>query len=156
MTDLLSPTQLYELIAPELSAWERHVRETDPCLSDAEVLDHALQRAVAFLKHDLARETFVYLRWRVQRARIESQETVAASAAARQRRCEDRRDRRWFSAADGRRWTVRELSVGGAPWAQGPRCLVFEGEGRMRRVWDYPADWRDLSDPALEALSWNR
>ena len=33
--------------------------------------------------------------------------------------------------------------------------LVFSSEGAMRRVRNYPADWMDLSDEELIALSWN-
>ena len=32
--------------------------------------------------------------------------------------------------------------------------LVFESEQGVRRVRDYPAEWRTLSDDALFALSW--
>lgn len=34
--------------------------------------------------------------------------------------------------------------------------LVFESENTMRRVRDYPSNWRTLSDEALAALSWAR
>ena len=32
--------------------------------------------------------------------------------------------------------------------------LIFENEGVIRRVRNYPADWRTLSDEELFALSW--
>lgn len=34
--------------------------------------------------------------------------------------------------------------------------LVFESEDAMRRVRDFPADWRSLGDDDLLALSWSR
>jgi hypothetical protein len=39
------------------------------------------------------------------------------------------------------------------PGARAPRCLVFMSEAAVRRVWAYPATWRDLSPDALLALS---
>ena len=36
------------------------------------------------------------------------------------------------------------------------RCLVFESETAVRRVWSYPATWRMLSRDELIALSWSR
>jgi hypothetical protein len=56
---------------------------------------------------------------------------------------------------DGAHWRVFEL----AKWANDPApapSLVFESDGAVRRVSNYPADWRDLSDRALLALSWRR
>ena len=61
---------------------------------------------------------------------------------------------RTFSDAAGRPWTVHEVRAESALWARGPRCLVFASEAAIRRVWDYPEDWRRLSDAELEAQSW--
>ena len=61
---------------------------------------------------------------------------------------------RTFSDAAGRTWTVHEVLAESAPWARGPRCLLFASEVAIRRVWDYPEDWRLLSDAELEAQSW--
>ena len=36
------------------------------------------------------------------------------------------------------------------------RTLVFTGRGIARRVREYPAKWRDLTDEQLYALSWRR
>ena len=59
---------------------------------------------------------------------------------------------------DGRyvEWSVVEVDVGGVPGARAARCLLFSRDDCIRRVWDYPADWRDLDDAALSALSWQR
>ena len=54
------------------------------------------------------------------------------------------------------RWSVVEVDAGGVPGARGARCLTFTRDGCVRRVWDYPANWRTLDDTALAALSWHR
>jgi hypothetical protein len=55
-------------------------------------------------------------------------------------------------AADGLRWVIREVP---APQfdRRGGTHLVFDGELVMRRVRVFPADWYDLSDADLYALS---
>jgi hypothetical protein len=53
-------------------------------------------------------------------------------------------------------WSVVEVDVGALPGARGPRCLLFTRQDCIRRVWDYPADWRTLDAAALAALSWNQ
>ena len=51
---------------------------------------------------------------------------------------------------DGVEWSVRELTTPQA-WARAPRCLVLSSRDCVRRVWDYPSDWRDLdADELLE------
>ena len=37
-------------------------------------------------------------------------------------------------------------------WARGERCLVLNSRDCVRRVWDYPADWRRLDADTLFAL----
>jgi hypothetical protein len=54
------------------------------------------------------------------------------------------------------RWSVVEVDAGGVPGAHGVRCLLFRRDDCIRRVWDYPADWRTLDAAALAALSWHR
>ena len=39
------------------------------------------------------------------------------------------------------------------PGARRDRCLLFACADAVRRVWDYPPDWRDLPAEALAALS---
>jgi hypothetical protein len=53
---------------------------------------------------------------------------------------------------DGRRWQVREMAALHDPGARSDRCLVFDGESIVRRVWSYPDDWPQLSDTQLWAL----
>jgi hypothetical protein len=51
------------------------------------------------------------------------------------------------------RWLVYELAPPPLDRRSSP-SLVFESEGTVRRVRNYPADWRALSDEALFAVSW--
>ena len=53
-------------------------------------------------------------------------------------------------------WYVEEHDGRAVPGSRGERCLLFASEGVVRRVWDYPADWRDLLPAALSAVSWRR
>ncbi len=161
-------------MAPVLPAWEHHVRDADPALADPKVLDRALRKALTALRLEAAQQTFVYLRWRVEQARAAVAATTAAAAAARRARAAARGGAppaaelpagvdpaaagpgapRTFRVVDGATWCVREIAFVDVPWAQSPRCLLFQSETAIRRVWHYPADWRALPDAALEALSW--
>jgi len=61
------------------------------------------------------------------------------------------------------RHAERRFAVGGEGWAvwedlrnlTGP-SLVFENAKIARRIHQYPANWRELSDEELYALSWSR
>lgn len=53
-------------------------------------------------------------------------------------------------------WRVTERDARGEPGARGDRCLVFACDSAVRRVWDYPAGWRELPAEELIALSWRR
>ncbi len=56
----------------------------------------------------------------------------------------------------GVRWRVTERDARDDPGARGDRCLIFTCAEAVRRVWGYPADWRNLPREALIALSWER
>lgn len=56
---------------------------------------------------------------------------------------------------DGVVWRVYELSEQDHHSRSGA-SLVFESDSTIRRVREYPTDWRTLSDEALLALSWSR
>jgi len=170
---------LYELIAPDLGAWEAAVRTAEPSLPDAEVLDRALRHALTHLRQETGQQTLAYLRWRADQAKANATATVAAAVRARDARAAargaataaavtsalgradaerplslaDERPRTFRDAA-GCTWSAHEVAAGAVPWAHGPRCLLFGSETVVRRVWDYPPDWRALSDAELEALSW--
>jgi hypothetical protein len=49
-------------------------------------------------------------------------------------------------------WVIREIDAHGIPGAVHARCLVFENDAVVRRIWRYPADWSALSDDAVLAL----
>lgn len=51
------------------------------------------------------------------------------------------------------RWLVYELAAPVLDRRSTP-SLVFESEGTVRRIRNYPADWRSLDDKELFALSW--
>lgn len=53
-------------------------------------------------------------------------------------------------------WSVVEVEATGVPGARGPRCLLFSRQDCIRRVWDYPTNWRQLDAAALIVLSWHR
>ena len=53
-------------------------------------------------------------------------------------------------------WCVEEHDARAVPGNRGERCLLFASEGVVRRVWEYPADWREFLPDALSAMSWRR
>ena len=52
----------------------------------------------------------------------------------------------------GRVWTVRETDATHVPGARARSCLVFDTVGCCFRVWQYPLDWRDLTNAELLAV----
>lgn len=52
----------------------------------------------------------------------------------------------------GNEWRIFERDARQVPGSRGPRCLYFDAEGIVRRVWAYPPDWHRLSPGALLAL----
>ena len=64
---------------------------------------------------------------------------------------------RYFDASNVE-WSVVEVEVDRkkVPSARGARCLLFSRKDCIRRVWNYPADWRLLDPAALAAVSLNR
>jgi len=53
--------------------------------------------------------------------------------------------------SDGVEWAVREVTTPQV-WAHGERCLVLNSRDCVRRVWNYPPDWRRLDADTLLAL----
>ncbi len=51
--------------------------------------------------------------------------------------------------AEGVTWLVYEL---GLPYDRRRTSLVFESDGLVRRVRNYPAEWRELTDTELLRL----
>ncbi|MDF1501564.1 hypothetical protein [Roseisolibacter sp. H3M3-2] len=60
--------------------------------------------------------------------------------------------RRVFDERTGEEWRVSERDARHIPGARGTRCLVFDGEGIVRRVWRFPADWPTLPAATLLGL----
>lgn len=55
-------------------------------------------------------------------------------------------------SADGLRWLVQEVPAPAFD-RRGGTHLMFDGETIMRRVRDFPANWMELTDEELYALS---
>lgn len=60
---------------------------------------------------------------------------------------------RAFVDADGMRWRVFEQSFSAYDRRRGT-SLIFSSDAAVRRVREFPASWRSLSDADLVALSW--
>jgi len=52
----------------------------------------------------------------------------------------------------GREWHVYERGNSSESPLPGRNSLVFDAEGIVRRLWQYPPSWADLSDDALLGL----
>jgi hypothetical protein len=59
--------------------------------------------------------------------------------------------RRWI-VRNRERLMVSEVDARRVPGASRDSCLICEGEGSIRRIWSFPADWSQLDDAALGAL----
>jgi hypothetical protein len=70
------------------------------------------------------------------------------------RRSADRPPAREFIDARHVLWCVYESPRPCADGTPRPGSLIFESDAAIRRVRDFPADWRTLTDAELEALSW--
>ncbi len=53
---------------------------------------------------------------------------------------------------DDREWRVREMNTGAVPGAHASRCLICESDDVVRRIWNYPNNWRSLTDADLIGL----
>ena len=82
--------------------------------------------------------------------------TLAASGTPS--RPPDARPVTFSQMVDGtwQQWTVVEIDGTRVPGSHGRRCLIFARPECIRRVWDYPSDWRALDNDALMRLSWHR
>lgn len=77
-----------------------------------------------------------------------------ANAPAESARARGLADCRVIETGDGQ-WRVYELDGGQYDRRASP-SLVFESDGVLRRVRDYPGNWRELSDGELMEVSWRR
>jgi hypothetical protein len=53
---------------------------------------------------------------------------------------------------DGVKWSVHEASATRTPGAQAYRCLIFDSEGIVRRLWTFPENWNQLADNEILRL----
>jgi len=52
----------------------------------------------------------------------------------------------------GAQWRVREVDATSIPGARGRRCLIFDSDGIVRRVWAFPDSWAGLDDDDVWSL----
>ena len=52
----------------------------------------------------------------------------------------------------GRTWQIWEADTARIPGARGARCLIFDAQDVIRRVWLVPDDWRAMTDEGLLRL----
>jgi hypothetical protein len=160
--------RMMEVLPDVLAREEMVLQRCLPRLAPADVLDAALKRSLARLRFELNQDSFEYLRWKVamaraehqrltSRARIVQESSKTSSVQPRVKREElsgmqRAFQPRTFEGDRGITWTVSTMNSS-TPLDPGhSTCLVFSSEGGVTCVWDYPADWRELSDEALESL----
>ena len=59
---------------------------------------------------------------------------------------------RHITDALGRDWHVYERSEAADAPVPGRQSLVFDTDGIVRRLWQYPPGWQELTDAALLGL----
>jgi hypothetical protein len=57
-------------------------------------------------------------------------------------------DSRVIVDGKGNEWVVREVDTPQS-WAHGQSCLIFSSSSIVRRIWDYPRGWAQLSSREL-------
>lgn len=177
--DLLAVARLLAELPEVLPAEELAVQQSLPRISPADALDTALRRSIAHLRYELNRESFDYLRWKVEQTRVQSERVRSALASPRVSRETPDADKRAapsrealrnlpvdaaravatarttacrsYVDARGNLWTVTELATGAADGDRA-KCLVFTSEESVSCLWRYPLFWDDLSDGLLDAL----
>jgi hypothetical protein len=60
-----------------------------------------------------------------------------------------------FVDSVGTDWRIYEVASANVPAPRGRNCLIFESTQAVRRVWNYPNNWHNLTSDELSALSWN-
>ena len=79
---------------------------------------------------------------------------VAAPAGVLNEGTPASKDARIFRDADGVTWWVHEVA-GEHLGTVGAMCLLVVSANELRRIWKYPAEWRQLSPAELLALPQN-
>ena len=158
MSDIDVPVaaEILPLLDEPLAKEERRLLMVAPELPPSEVLDRALRHAIVQLRYTVSVQTFEFLRWKVVVAREAARRSLEASVTLRAAREAAQEElTRQYLAVDFSRWSVTEIS-GNVPTRPGQRCLIFASADAVRRVWNYPPEWRELTDAQLEALSWGQ
>src|SRR4051812_1252633 len=152
--DVPAAAEILPLLDEPLAEEERRLLLLAPELPPSEVLDRALKHAILQLRYNVSLQTFEFLRWKVVVAREAARRAVEAARCLRAARDAAQEElSRQYHAADFSRWSVTEIA-GNVVARPGQRCLIFASAEAVRRVWNYPPDWRELTDPELETLSW--
>src|SRR4051812_11618047 len=157
--------RMMEVLPDVLAREEMVLQRCLPTLAPADVLDAALKRSLARLRFELNQDSFEYLRWKVAMSRAEHERLTARARmlqeSSRSSSTQSRAIRedlsgkqralqpRTFTGEHGITWTVSTLNSRAPQDARHSTCLVFSSEAGVSCVWDYPANWRDLSDDAL-------
>jgi hypothetical protein len=63
---------------------------------------------------------------------------------------------RIYLDAEGIEWEVVEVDGHRVPAARGESCLIFRAPHAIRRVWNFPHSWMEMSAKELSRLSWQR
>ena len=134
-----------------------HSASSEPALGRVEVralrTDRPVSRPVAAERHPHDAES---PRVGIHRADARPEEVFDTPASRPDRNTSFSRERevvrRIHDERTGDEWRVFERDARLVPGSRGPRCLYFDGEGIVRRVWHYPSDWQSLPAAALLAL----
>ncbi|AHG93278.1 hypothetical protein J421_5743 (plasmid) [Gemmatirosa kalamazoonensis] len=155
--DVVRALELLSQLEPELLAHEAVVPPGRPSPGDGDALDRALRAGLARLRVEIGRETFIYLRWRAERAREAAAAARAEAAALRRTARATRRaadlptsaTAREVRDASGRSWTISEAGPNDLFGGASPRWLGFHSGAVHRQISDYPPDWRARGDEEL-------
>jgi hypothetical protein len=140
----------------ERSSWAHpEPASAEPAMGRVRALrsDRPVSRPVASERHPHDPES---PRVGIHRADAREEEVGVAPASRQNSSMNSNRERevvrRVHDDRTGDEWRVFERDARLVPGSRGPRCLYFDGEGIVRRVWQYPSDWQSLPAAALLAL----
>lgn len=57
-----------------------------------------------------------------------------------------------FTDHRGTLWSISERDATNVPGSKGARCLICMADAAVRRLWEYPRNWRQLAKADLELL----
>lgn len=85
----------------------------------------------------------------------EEHDAALAALALRSATRVERGDPVDFVDRDFVHWRVTERDASADPGSHSRWCLIFTCPEAARRVWNYPPNWRTLTNTELVALSWS-